>query len=168
MHCHSGFFAIFGTIKQQGVKSFQGILPLDPYQGPALDPLEGAYSVHLRVGMTFGHSMAMVIAYIAFGHYGSYLRLQRELLQKRRESPSTSTNFKGFTVTISLPPVMGRIFSGNFLIVSFSQETLCQKWRRTLCKWKDEGTASQPMQVHERTSFWKSLVGVKQKKWPVR
>ena len=45
MHCHCGFLAIFGTIKQQGIESFWGILPLDPYQGPATDPLKGVYSV---------------------------------------------------------------------------------------------------------------------------
>ena len=42
MHCDSGFLAIFDTIKQRDVSSFQGF-PLDPHQGPALDPLE-AYS----------------------------------------------------------------------------------------------------------------------------
>ena len=45
MHFHSGFLASFGTIKQQGVRSFRGILPT--CQGPVPDSLGGggAYSV---------------------------------------------------------------------------------------------------------------------------
>ena len=38
MHCHSGFLAIFGTIKQQGVRSFQGILPPGPLPEPCPRP----------------------------------------------------------------------------------------------------------------------------------
>ena len=60
MHCHSGFLAIFGTIKQQGVGSFRGILPLEAPRGHALDQLGGlqcpqppAGSGNGTVGVTF-------------------------------------------------------------------------------------------------------------------
>ena len=55
MHCHSGFLAIFGTIKQQGVRSVRGILlsPQDPYQGPALDPLGCVWSLRILPSATW-------------------------------------------------------------------------------------------------------------------
>ena len=127
MHFHNGFLAIFGTIKQQGVKSFRGILSLDSYQGPVLDPLGGLTASprpQLRVRMTFGHSVS----------YLRHLLLQRELLQKRRELPGTLTNFKGVTVTISplswapfycIPPERFKTRAAHFPISgNFGQERL--------------------------------------------
>ena len=64
---------------------------------------------------------------------------------------------------------MSPVFSGNFLIASFSQEIPCQKVEAHIVQ--VEGTASQtmqPMQVHDGTAFWKSFVGVEQIKWPIR
>ena len=63
---------------------------------------------------------------------------------------------------------MSLVFSGNFLIVSFSQETPCQNVEAHIVEVEGEGTASQPMQVHDGTAFWKSFIGVEQIKWPNR
>ena len=60
------------------------------------------------------------------------------------------------------------VFSGNFLIPSFSQETPCQKLRRTSCEWKKKDfITTHTLQVHDGTAFSKSFVGV-QIKWPIR
>ena len=105
IHCHSGFLAMFGTIKQQGVRSFQGDSHPGPVPGPCTGPTqEGAYSAprpQLEEAMIFGHCVSCL-----WHHGSSYLLLQRKLLQKCRELPGTLTNFKGVTITIS-PPVMG-------------------------------------------------------------
>ena len=65
---------------------------------------------------------------------------------------------------------MSPVFRGNFLIASFPQETPCQKVdvEVHIVQVEGEGTASQPMQVHDRTALWKSFVGVDQIKWPIR
>ena len=52
---------------------------------------------------------------------------------------------------------MSPVFSGNFLIASFSQETLCQKVEAHIVQVEGEETASKPVQVHDGTAFWKSL-----------
>ena len=58
---------------------------------------------------------------------------------------------------------MSPVFSGNFLIASFSQETPCQKFKAHISKWDDKGLHH--IQVHDGTAFWKSFVGVEQIKW---
>ena len=64
----------------------------------SLQPTPGP---QLEVAMTFRHC----VSYLR--HHGSYFLLQRELLQKHRELPDSLTNFKGVTVTLSHPLIMG-------------------------------------------------------------
>ena len=57
---------------------------------------------------------------------------------------------------------MSPVFSDNFLIASFSQETPCQKVEAHIVRVERGGTASQPTQVYDGTAFWTSFVGVEQ------
>ena len=53
MHCHSGFLAIFGTIKQKSFRSFQGILSLPgPLPGPCPRPAGGVQSLRILPSAT--------------------------------------------------------------------------------------------------------------------
>ena len=64
---------------------------------------------------------------------------------------------------------MSLVFSGNFLIASFPQETPCQKVEAHIVQ-VEEGRdcITAHAEVHDGMAFWKSFVGVEQIKWPIR